>query len=115
MKKLLIIIILSTAIMISCSRPMDNTVIINVKDSDISSQLITTIGNTSSSVSTTTVYISGERLLVINKSTKKIHLSGECAYVNNTLEENKQYDVYDNLYTYLQKGYQVCSYCKNHY
>ncbi len=135
MKRLLVIIVLSVTLLFSCTKPLDNIVILNVKDKATSS-LDTTLQITYPTVTTTTLSHpnvtaqpstttlpltttstahADERVLVINKSSKKVHLSEECSYAGKISEKNKVISSYDQLYEYLENGYEICSYCEKHY
>lgn len=130
MKRLLIVIVLSITLLFSCTKPLDNIVILKVKDKNVNSDTnatvttpvmttTTTDGVTNTtdkpSVTTTVTVVDGERVLIINKSSKKIHLSDECSYAGKISEVNKITASFAELYTYLENGYDVCSYCEKHY
>jgi len=129
MKRLLVSLVLSMVLLISCTKPLDNIVILNVKDKDVTSAE-TVLQTTPASVDTTTVYsltttesnvttvytpTGDERVLIINKSSKKVHLSDQCSYAAKISDKNKIVSPYEQLYTYLEDGYEVCSYCEKHY
>lgn len=52
-----------------------------------------------------------DKILVVNKNSKKIH-SSTCSYAKNMKEENKAVISSDELQAYLDKGYTVCTRCK---
>ena len=52
-----------------------------------------------------------DKILVVNKNSKKIH-SSTCSYAKNMKEENKAVISSDELQDYLDKGYTVCTRCK---
>ena len=122
MKRLLVVIVLSITLLFSCTKPLDNIVILKVKDKSSDTSLITSENTTVSSevtddqsLTTTTVIVDTERLLIINKSSKKIHLSAECSYAGQIMDKNKVSAPYAELGDYLQNGYEICSYCEKHY
>lgn len=126
MKRLTVVIVLSLTMLFSCTKPLDNIVILQVKDKDTTSLCYTTpvsavitIPDTSSSdkplITTADGAVDGERILIINKSSKKIHLSVECSYADKILEENRLNVPFAELSSYLQNGYEICSYCEKHF
>ena len=119
MKRLLLLVVLCITLLLSCTKPLDNIVILGVKDK--STTVKTTLDTTHLSVDTTSdidtttestvqittfTLIDGERVLIINKASKKIHLSFECSYAGKILEENKTLASFDQLYIYLQNKYE---------
>ena len=53
--------------------------------------------------------------IILNTSSKKIHLSPECTYAKSTKPENKLVDSADKLTQYVADGYNVCSNCNKNY
>jgi len=51
------------------------------------------------------------RLMVVNESTKKIHLDGGCVYAGKIKEENRAEYERSELEALLEQGYSLCSYC----
>lgn len=52
-----------------------------------------------------------DSVLIINKSSKKIH-SSVCPYANKISSENRFETTGDKLQIYIDNGYSVCSHCK---
>lgn len=53
--------------------------------------------------------------IIINKSSKKIHLSTKCSYAGTIKESNKLVKPRGELESYLADGYSICSYCNKNY
>ena len=53
--------------------------------------------------------------IIINKSSKKIHLSSECGYAGTIKESNKLIRPRSELESYLSDGYSICSNCNKKY
>lgn len=53
--------------------------------------------------------------IIINKSSKKIHLSTKCSYAGTIKESNKLIRPRDELESYLADGYSICSNCNKNY
>lgn len=53
--------------------------------------------------------------IILNKSSKKIHLSKECRYASSIKESNKLVKPRSELESYLENGYTVCSNCNKNY
>ncbi len=53
--------------------------------------------------------------IIINTSSKKIHLSDECGYTSSIKESNKLVKSRDELDSYLGNGYSICSNCNKKY
>ncbi|MBE6607512.1 MAG: hypothetical protein E7633_03005 [Ruminococcaceae bacterium] len=53
--------------------------------------------------------------IIINKSSKKIHLSYECRYAGTIKESNKLVKPRSELESYLENGYSICSNCNKNY
>jgi hypothetical protein len=53
--------------------------------------------------------------IIINKSSKKIHLSSECGYAGTIKESNKLIKPRSELESYLSDGYSICSNCNKKY
>ncbi len=53
--------------------------------------------------------------IILNTSSKKIHLSIECTYAKSMIEANKAIDTKDKLEEYLENGYLICSNCNKKY
>jgi len=137
MKRLLVVIVLSITLLFSCTKPLDDIVILKVNDKSSNTaessvgttfaEFTDTTPNTSPNstglvtddkeqpISTTDVAVQGDRVLIINKSSKRIHLSEDCSYAGKISAENKFLVAYAEMYTYLQSGYEICSYCEKHY
>ena len=56
-----------------------------------------------------------EEDIIINKSSKKIHLSQECGYAGTIKESNKLIKPRSELEAYLENGYSICSNCNKKY
>ena len=55
------------------------------------------------------------RDIILNTSSKKIHLSSECGYSSSIKEENKLIVSREQLEQYLESGYKICSNCNKKY
>ena len=53
--------------------------------------------------------------IIINNSSKKIHLSSECGYAGTIKESNKLIRPRSELESYLSDGYSICSNCNKKY
>lgn len=53
--------------------------------------------------------------IILNTSSKKIHLSEECTYAKNMKGENKSVEPISKKSEYLADGYSVCSNCEKKY
>lgn len=53
--------------------------------------------------------------IIINKSSKKIHLSTKCSYAGTIKESNKLIRPRGELESYLADGYSICSNCNKNY
>ncbi len=53
--------------------------------------------------------------IIINKSSKKIHLSTKCSYAGTIKESNKLVRPRSELESYLADGYSICSNCNKNY
>lgn len=53
--------------------------------------------------------------IIINKSSKKIHLSTKCSYAGTIKESNKLVKPRSELESYLSDGYSICSNCNKNY
>ncbi len=58
---------------------------------------------------------SSEGDIILNTSSKKIHLSSECGYASSMKESNKLVKPRSELESYLENGYSVCSNCNKKY
>ena len=54
-------------------------------------------------------------IIILNTSSKKIHLSEECSYAQNMKDENKSVEPSSKKAQYLADGYSVCSNCEKKY
>ena len=53
--------------------------------------------------------------IILNTSSKKIHLSDQCSYAKNIKGENKSVEPSSKKAEYLADGYSVCSNCEKKY
>lgn len=53
--------------------------------------------------------------IILNVSSKKIHLSDECTYASSMSDANKRIEPKDKLQQYLGSGYLICSNCNKKY
>ncbi len=53
--------------------------------------------------------------IILNTSSKKIHLSSECGYCASIKEKNKLVTSGSELSQYLENGYTICSNCNKKY
>ena len=56
-----------------------------------------------------------EEDIIINKSSKKIHLSTKCSYAGTIKESNKIVSPLSELESYHSDGYSICSNCNKNY
>ena len=59
--------------------------------------------------------VSSKGDIILNTSSKKIHLTSECRYVGSMKESNKLVKPRSELESYLKNGYSVCSNCNKNY
>ncbi len=53
--------------------------------------------------------------IILNTSSKKIHLSDQCSYAKNMKGENKSVEPSSKKAEYLADGYSICSNCEKKY
>ena len=130
MKRLLVLIVLSISLLLACTKPLDDIIILQIKDKQDSSTVSTFDTKqpsydtsaylpieTSESHVITSAPDAGDtqRELIINKSSKKIHLSEDCSYAAKISEKNKVKAPFSEIDSYIQNGYDICSYCESHF
>lgn len=56
--------------------------------------------------------LANDSMMVLNKSSKKVHYFDSCSYAGNIKEENRSTAPYETLASLLENGYSVCSWCE---
>ena len=120
MKKTLFAVLVLLLLITSCTRPVDELIIRKVNSKNEPPITSSADLNTSDSDKlpqiTTNTQTKPERLvLIINKKSKKMHLSENCSYAKKILDENKLVVGYSEFDSYLSDGYELCSYCEKHF
>ena len=116
MKKLLLIVLIVLAILVACTRPIDELIVRKVNDKNAELEAITTVVDGTTTDKITDAQTTFQRLvLIINKSSKKMHLSENCSYAKKINDENKLVVDYSEVDNYLSGGYEFCSYCEKHF
>lgn len=103
----LALLLAALAILCSCSSG-NTTVIATAKGSGIIEYKTTGDGSSGSDVPVT-------EGAVVNKNTKVIHVSLECSSVKKMSESNKLYIEPEEISSYIEEGYKICSVCGKDY
>ena len=120
---ILLLAFLLVAVLVSCraNKNLDLTVLTDVKG--IPDEAQNSVDNSDNSDKNDGENESGEsgsqdvsdEDIIINKSSKKIHLSTKCSYAGTIKESNKLIRPRGELESYLADGYSICSNCNKNY